>query len=587
MSSKQSSISATEKVDATSRVTTNNEPSKTEVTSTVNQDDEAKSHTENKTQVQTEPEPELPVPEVEEDILEIVSHFKTEKEKIKKFVSNGKLMIEDLILFKDKLDDITGDEMDSLINYIATKHMTKVDKYCLSWNELWKIMVLDWPTWENESRNMQRVDDWISEEHLLDDRIYEELDEGNFEREQIKEKGKYVLKLKLDKHLEKISDVFKSYCENIPQSDSESDQEGQGQGVKSGNNTKTEFTKTNKEESKSEVASKTEGDQTEKDDKTEKDDQTEKDDKTEKDVDQSDTKTEKTEKTEKTIVKTEKTDADPDTSETKTNKRKDSMVTLNKNVDESMTMQVPMVKIHKLTKILKDLGYLIDLSFITYDEYVNQTFEKKKTHKEIIKRLQKYCWKRIHVSECIEKVQRGSAKSFGAGILKSTKGNSQYGNTQTSMGKETTKSKRPETTGSKTSQSSDKTKKTTKTLKTENDGTTSNDGKTSNDGRTSYDGKTENDGKTEKDGDSDDDGKTSMSATSKYPDTTAKNDDQTVVSEKKASTIVFEDELFKKEKFTKQMDVNLFIGYCIDFYEEESDILLPVNDRFDTSKFPL
>ena len=357
MSSKHSSNSATEKVDETNRDNGNQEPDKTENVTTVNGDDDIKSQTDLKSEV------ELPVPEVDADILEIIDSIKNTKNKIKKFIKDDRLLIEDLVIFKDKLDDITGIEMDSLVKYVATSHIKKKDKYCLQWEEIWKILVFDWPIWENENRNMQKVDEWIDQEDLYNERLFNEEDEGNFEKEQLKGKGKYILKLKLDQHLEKIGDIFRSYCENIPKSDSDSDAEILPNKVKSQKpeeNTKTSF---NKEE------------KSEKDGEEIKDDQTER-----KDTENSETMTEKT------LIKSEKTQENP--SELQNNN--ESIITLHKNVDDDLLIQVPTVKISKIGKIMKDLGYLIDLSFMTHAEYVAETYEKKKTNKEIVKRIQKY-----------------------------------------------------------------------------------------------------------------------------------------------------------------------------------------------------
>ena len=69
-----------------------------------------------------------------------------------------------------------------------------------------------------------------------------------------------------------------------------------------------------------------------------------------------------------------------------------------------------------------------------------------------------------------------------------------------------------------------------------------------------------------------------MSPTSKAA--IEKND--TKVSEaNKETTIIFEEDLYKKEKKTKELDANLFVGYIIEFFEEEEDIIIPPTDIID------
>ena len=167
MSSKKSEESATEKGDATSKYTTNHEPSKTVNETTTNNDYDNTTFRETaKTGLKSEGE--LPVPDVPDDILEIIDSVKEHKDKIKRFLKDDKLLIENLVVFKDKLDDITGTEMDSFVEYVSTCHIRKKDKFCLSWNELWKILVFDWPIWENQNRNEEKIDEWMIQDDGYD-----------------------------------------------------------------------------------------------------------------------------------------------------------------------------------------------------------------------------------------------------------------------------------------------------------------------------------------------------------------------------------------------------------------------------------
>lgn len=393
MSSKQSEVSATEKGDATSRYTSNHEPSKAAKKEESSRSIDKMSN-KNMTKTDLKSEADLPEPDVDEDILEIIQHIKDNRDKIKRVVGGDKLLIEDLIMFRDKLDDFTGVEMDSFVEYIATSHIKNKDKFSLTWSELWKIMVFDWPIWENQNRNVGKVDDWMDQEDGFDEHeIFEYIDEAQIEKEHIREKGKYLLKLKLDKHLEKISDIFRAYCENIPKSESDSESEGKNKNVteKSHTVTRTELNSTKREEEKTERDNQSDkDDKTEKDDKSERDDKTERDDRTEKDD-----KTEKDEKTEKggSTSKTGKN------TEQRTDTIKDSLISLHKNVENDPMMMVPQIKVKKISKVMKDLGYLINLGFTTFENFQAGNYDKKKTDKKIVEDLQRYCWKRLHIEE--------------------------------------------------------------------------------------------------------------------------------------------------------------------------------------------
>jgi hypothetical protein len=341
----------------------------------------------------------LPVPDVDDDILEIISTIKSNRKKIKKYAKDDKLQIIDLVMFKNRLVDITGFEMDSFLKYVSTSYNKGKDKFSINWSELWKILVYDWPIWENKKRSNQNVDDWLGTPHdhevEFDERIFDEIDEAAIECEQIKEKAKYMLKVKLDKHIEKISDVFRTHCDNMPHSDSESETEKETKNVKkrkSKNVTKTELSKDDDKTSKDGDKTSNDGDKTSKDgDKTSNDgDKTSNNgDKTSNDGDKTSYDGDKTDKNESKTEKTEnKSEMSPPSKKAKN--KKVSMIDTHKMLDNDSMMQVPEVKVSKINRVMKDLGYLIGLSFMTYDDYLNGSYEKKRTEKKIIERVQEY-----------------------------------------------------------------------------------------------------------------------------------------------------------------------------------------------------
>ena len=284
-----------------------------------------------------------------------------------------------------------------------------------------------------------------------DQKIFE--DDAQIEIEEYKQKGNF-LKMKLEKHHGKITGLFQAYCYNMPRSDSESDDftktKTKGPTTNQAFLSRTERQSSlKKDESKFEVESITGNDGKIDADKTKNEDAT------------SESKSHTTRKT-----------VD----------QKDSIITLHKNF-EDLDMQVPLVKVSKLSKVLRDIGYLCNIYFITKDEYHEGSYNPKKTNKSIIDKILRYYWKQLHISDCIEKVQRGLVKSQGACIFKNAKDAS--GNYARSMATPSrkdssildTQTKKDETLKNETQtpdsqqsnefESSKKTKKTTKTYKTE------------------------------------------------------------------------------------------------------------------------
>lgn len=384
-----------------SKTTTNQPSSKTETAT------EAKSEAKEKEAVMpkrkipdTTTEIEYEIPQVDDDLVEIVKHIKSDRQKLKKVLTEGRLDVEDLIMFCDKLNDITGQNMDSFVYYISHVHMKHKDKFSLTWNELYKILVQDWPLWESQNRKMEKVDEWIEEadennyDHY-DENDHNHFDEGDLEYEAFKDKGKYLMKMKLDKHHEKVTDIFRTYSFNMPKSDSDSDdftttKKSLNQS-KTKMATKTDFlSRTEKQTSlvkrmdKSEVESKTD-----KDDKTDRDDKTENDGKSE-----VESKTEKDDKTDndgKTSKDEEESESKSHTTTKKTvEQRKDSMITVQRVGPENYDLSVPLVHVSKLSKVLKDLGYLCGILFLTKEEYMTGEYNPKKSNKAIIDKILKH-----------------------------------------------------------------------------------------------------------------------------------------------------------------------------------------------------
>ena len=54
------------------------------------------------------------------------------------------------------------------------------------------------------------------------------------------------------------------------------------------------------------------------------------------------------------------------------------------------------VRISKLNKVMKDIGYLVGIVFCEWKDYVGGNFDEKKTTKDIIEQFKKVVWKKVH-----------------------------------------------------------------------------------------------------------------------------------------------------------------------------------------------
>jgi hypothetical protein len=166
---------------------------------------------------------------------------------------------------------------------------------------------------------------------------------------QTRERAKHVLRAKLDRHVDKVDHIFKTHCDNIVHSDTDSDNDRAPKGV-------------NKPDPQR--ATKTELDTNKQDDS------------------KSDRNTD-----------TDKPAESKDDNESETtrnhNQRRDSIVESPNNAHDS-SAQVYQVRVSKLNKVIRDLGYLLGLVFTTYDNYMNGDYDEHKTDKSIASKIKAY-----------------------------------------------------------------------------------------------------------------------------------------------------------------------------------------------------
>lgn len=129
---------------------------------------------------------------VDEDLIEIIQSFKSHEKALAPFLRDGnKLAIEDLIVFKDKADDVIGYELDEFIAYLSRKYSLAKTKHTLKWDEILKALQ-EWAAFQTEDRKRERVEDWMEEndEYQPENMPFQEEDEDELDTEKYRQREK-------------------------------------------------------------------------------------------------------------------------------------------------------------------------------------------------------------------------------------------------------------------------------------------------------------------------------------------------------------------------------------------------------------
>jgi hypothetical protein len=168
--------------------------------------------------------------EVDEDLRDIIQSFKKHKDKLADLLRDGqKLVVEDLIVFKDKADDVIGYELDEFANYLSTRHSIGKTKYWLKWEEILAALQ-NWAVELTQNRKREKIEDWIDDNSeyanppAFDSGAINEEDEIEVERFKQRERSKDLLLRKIESYSDKIKDIFKSNRDQ-ENSDEDSDEE--------------------------------------------------------------------------------------------------------------------------------------------------------------------------------------------------------------------------------------------------------------------------------------------------------------------------------------------------------------------------
>lgn len=175
-----------------------------------------------------EAQQEEPLQEIDEDIQEVISSFKKNQEAIEKlFKTGGKLSIEDLIVFKDKADDVVGYELDEFISFLSSKYSLKKTKFSLNWNNISEALQ-EWAVFQTEDRKREKVEDWMDDMENDDYPLLPEEDELDSEKYRQREKSRDLLTMKLQNYSDQIRDIFKANKDQNNSDEESDDEEAEG-----------------------------------------------------------------------------------------------------------------------------------------------------------------------------------------------------------------------------------------------------------------------------------------------------------------------------------------------------------------------
>lgn len=144
--------------------------------------------------------------------------------------SEGRLKIYDIFIWKEKADDIIGEELDEFAQFIGDTYSKKKAKFSFTMKEL-RAALVSWMKYENLRRN-GKLDAPQTETETMD-AVSIVQDDGQFifqdpeglemELHNLRQRGLDLLNMKMENHSEKIREIFERHIERP---DSDSDGEG-------------------------------------------------------------------------------------------------------------------------------------------------------------------------------------------------------------------------------------------------------------------------------------------------------------------------------------------------------------------------
>lgn len=301
-----------------------------------------------------------------------------------KLIGKG-LYTKDIYLFEKQAEAILGAEIDPLRDYILERYRRDKDMYKLKFNEFQKV-IQEWVEFEGTRAHFQEnevPEDYDSPTPIDDVEEYRKINRA-------RDKLKQIIRMKVEKHADKIRDIFQIHSDEYQEKLKEQQMLEQ-QKLKEQHRLKEEQ-KSAQAKSKAKASVKSKKSEKSKKAESEKSEKSEKSDANESDKDKSDAESDDIER--ESIKASEKDNATVMPS------------------SPSPFFQRVNVKLSKMDRVLNDIAYLTGLGLMTADEHTNKV-ETKKSSRKGINEFIHFVWWFKHRDQCDNiKYNSGSTYEF-------------------------------------------------------------------------------------------------------------------------------------------------------------------------------
>ena len=295
-------------------------------------------------------------------VKNVIEGFHENKRELYNLIGKG-LLMKDIYLFEKSAESILGAEIDGLRDYIIQKYRLDKDKFKIKFNEFQRL-VQEWVNYESR-KNTDYMMGEDTQQNIYNISQTSNINQPDEENDQsirhTKTKLKLMLRLKIEKHFEKIKEIFENHSDEFQARLAEEKRIASQPLVvpahpKSAKNLSEVKSKKEKEHSGDDSEGEDEGEESEE----EKDDENK----------------EKASKKEKSEIA----------------KDENAIVIPVKQFKQNIETKV---KLSKMDKVINDIAYLIGLGMLTVQES-NSNIKIKRSSAKAIDEFIHFIWKKKH-----------------------------------------------------------------------------------------------------------------------------------------------------------------------------------------------
>ncbi|CAI2367979.1 unnamed protein product [Moneuplotes crassus] len=326
-------------------------------------------------------------------VKDIIEGFKENKDELYQTYNSG-ILTKDIHVFEKQVETILGAEICILRDYILQKHRPNMDMYKIKFNEFQKL-IQEWANSESLAKDLNDelldlAPSQLEHPNSEDEAIAEE------QEEETKENFKKLIELKIEKHHEKIKEIFENYMDTPPQKEKiEEKKDSQCDSDKKSDNDNE--SKTNSDDGKS---SKSVSDKSESN-------------------------------------KSDSKESNPN----KTGPNFNQMAF--PNASPGMGFKKTIVKLNKMGKILNDIAYLTGLGIMTAEESRSKNKPKRSSAKAIDE-FTHFIWLEKHNKEIRQKQRERMKKTILKNPINNSVDNAAKNNSDSESEEESKASKKGE-----------------------------------------------------------------------------------------------------------------------------------------------